>query len=555
MANKYCNLIGTKKISEDFGNINIGFDKVQQDMEGNKSVADSHIADKTIHVTQADKDNWNSKAPGSTLTDFNAHKNNGDIHVTKAKKDEWDSKAPGNTKTELDTHVADKVVHVTQDDHDKLGSIEEGAEVNQLAFSKVNDVSAKSKTDSLKIKGGIGITVTSNPDTNEVTVTATGDATPGPHAETHLPGGTDVIPFATETVGGLMSEQDKKNIGQTATKLDDHLKSTAAHAAAAIMVDDPEFTDKNVLGVLKYLKSLANSIKTKVAAAIGSPATGGDTGDQLAQKINDAKAVGASNLVAKGISATATESLATLFDKISNIIKGSGNAQPVDVLVGKTFTNDGGVPLTGTMPNRSAENHHMPSTAHTVWPGDRVFLQPPHGYYDGASWVTAPATQLKPENLPKDVNILGVQGTAERAVPGRISITYNSGQRPGVPGEVTFVELATISAGVKLITLTKPDCSSLFFWSHGFIALSLRDALGNEIEIARNSVSISIDTLVLDFWGRTASASGSSDGHAVFSRNIQPEFNQNTTMKLGYTIRSGGNEVSYFDARCTITHM
>ncbi|EJW17006.1 hypothetical protein PAV_4c00850 [Paenibacillus alvei DSM 29] len=214
MANKYCNLIGTKKISEDFGNINIGFDKVQQDMEGNKSVADSHIADKTIHVTQADKDNWNSKAPGSTLTDFNAHKNNGDIHVTKAKKDEWDSKAPGNTKTELDTHVADKVVHVTQDDHDKLGSIEEGAEVNQLAFSKVNDVSAKSKTDSLKIKGGIGITVTSNPDTNEVTVTATGDATPGPHAETHLPGGTDVIPFATETVGGLMSEQDKKTSGR-----------------------------------------------------------------------------------------------------------------------------------------------------------------------------------------------------------------------------------------------------------------------------------------------------------------------------------------------------
>jgi len=429
VANKYCNLIGTKKISEDFGNINIGFDKVQQDMEGNKSVADSHIADKTIHVTQGDKDNWNSKAPGSTLTDFNAHKNNGDIHVTKAKKDEWDSKAPGNTKTELDTHVADKVVHVTQDDHDKLGSIEEGAEVNQLAFSIIKvsgqgDITAKLKTDILRIAGGTGITITTDPNTGEVKVTATGDATPGPHAETHLPGGTDVIPFANETVGGLMSEQDKKDIGelktqqgQTATKLDNHLKSTAAHAATAITVDDPEFTDKNVLGVLKYLKSLANSIKTKVAAAIGSPATGADTGDQLAQKINDAKAAGASNLNAKGVAASATESLASLFGKIGSIIKGAGNAQPADVLVSKSFTNDGGVPLTGTMPNRSAENQHMPSLEQTVWPGDRVFLKPPNGFYDGATWITAAAAYLRSENIRVGTNILGVVGTLVEGRP------------------------------------------------------------------------------------------------------------------------------------------
>ncbi|MCY9529179.1 hypothetical protein M5X04_07495 [Paenibacillus alvei] len=216
-------------------------------------------------------------------------------------------------------------------------------------------------------------------------------------------------------------------------------------------------------------------------------------------------------------------------------------------------TNIAGVQ--GTMPFRSAENVHMPSTEQTVWPGDRIFVKPPYGFYDGASWVTAPAPQLKPENLPKDVNILGVQGTSERAVPGRISITYNSGQRPGVPGENTFIELASIPAGVKLITLTKPDCNNLFFWSHGFIGLSLRDAFGNEIDIASNSVSISIDTLVLDFWGRTASASGSSDGHAVFPKSIQPEFNQNTTMKLGYVVKSGNNDVSYFDGKFTITHM
>ncbi|WP_238552913.1 phage tail protein [Paenibacillus alvei] len=216
-------------------------------------------------------------------------------------------------------------------------------------------------------------------------------------------------------------------------------------------------------------------------------------------------------------------------------------------------TNIAGVQ--GTMPFRSAENVHMPSTEQTVWPGDRVFVKPPYGYYDGASWVTAPAPQLKPENILKEANILGVQGTAERAVPGRISITYYSGQRPNVPGEKTFFELATIPAGVKLITLTKPDCRSFVFWAHGFIGFLLRDDLGNEIDIASSSITVSIDSFVLDFYSRTASASGTSDGHAVFSRNIQPEFNQNSTMKLGYTIRSGDSGVSYFDANFTITHM
>jgi|GEM_PF-2552229 len=227
----------------------------------------------------------------------------------------------------------------------------------------------------------------------------------------------------------------------------------------------------------------------------------------------------------------------------------------VSVPTDRVLNNTNIAGVQGTMPFRSAENAHMPSTEQTVWPGDRVFVKPPHGYYDGASWITAPAPQLKPENLPKDVNILGVQGTAERAVPGRISITYYSGQRPNVPGENTFIELASIPAGVKLVTLTKPDCRSFVFWAHGFIGFLLRDDLGNEIDIASSSIATHIDEFVLDFYSRTASASGTSDGHAVFSRNIQPEFNQNSTMKLGYTIRSGDSGVSYFDANFTITHM
>ncbi|OAB46053.1 tail fiber protein [Paenibacillus glacialis] len=66
----------------------------------------------------------------------------------------------------------------------------------------------------------------------------------------------------------------------------------------------------------------------------------------------------------------------------------------------------------GAMPNRSAENQHMPAIAATVFTGDRVFLQPPHGFYNGASWVATPAPALIPGNIKKGVDILGMVGTA-----------------------------------------------------------------------------------------------------------------------------------------------
>ncbi|MNU64656.1 hypothetical protein D3C71_539380 [compost metagenome] len=69
----------------------------------------------------------------------------------------------------------------------------------------------------------------------------------------------------------------------------------------------------------------------------------------------------------------------------------------------------------GQMLNRSARDHHMPANGATVWQGDRVFLQPPDGYYNGASWVTAPAPALVPNNIREGQNILGVPGSmAER---------------------------------------------------------------------------------------------------------------------------------------------
>ncbi|MNU34915.1 hypothetical protein D3C71_235020 [compost metagenome] len=64
----------------------------------------------------------------------------------------------------------------------------------------------------------------------------------------------------------------------------------------------------------------------------------------------------------------------------------------------------------GTMPNRSAQSAHMPSNNATAWSGDRIFLQPPDGWYDGSTWVTAPAPALVSNNLRENTSILGIQG-------------------------------------------------------------------------------------------------------------------------------------------------
>lgn len=134
--------------------------------------------------------------------------------------------------------------------------------------------------------------------------------------------------------------------------------------------------------------------------------------DEAFQAGNERKAEVVAALVAIGVPASTNESWAQLIPKIAAVIRATGNATASDVLAGKTASNANG-PFTGQMPNRSAENHHMPGIETTVWPGDRFFIRPPHGFYNGATWVTAAVPGLTANNLRAGVDVAGLVGTLD----------------------------------------------------------------------------------------------------------------------------------------------
>lgn len=52
MANRYSTLNGPSKIKDQFDNINVGFDRVQGEMDENKETMDGHIASLAAHVAE-----------------------------------------------------------------------------------------------------------------------------------------------------------------------------------------------------------------------------------------------------------------------------------------------------------------------------------------------------------------------------------------------------------------------------------------------------------------------------------------------------------------------
>lgn len=89
-----------------------------------------------------------------------------------------------------------------------------------VAVSGQPTIVANNPTDTLSLVGGTGISLTTNPITDEITITATSEATPGAHASSHITGGADVIPNAVSGgASGLMSGADKAFLDTVAAQI------------------------------------------------------------------------------------------------------------------------------------------------------------------------------------------------------------------------------------------------------------------------------------------------------------------------------------------------
>ena len=86
----------------------------------------------------------------------------------------------------------------------------------------------------------------------------------------------------------------------------------------------------------------------------------------------------------------------------------------------------------GSIPNNSTRDHHMAGRQTTTWVGDRVFIQPPYGFYNGDSWVTTPCPTLVPNNIRAGTNVLGVGGTLREYFGGAFPLRFRS-PGPGTP--------------------------------------------------------------------------------------------------------------------------
>lgn len=248
-------------------------------------------------------------------------------------------------------------------DKAKLDNIASGAQVNQFAFGKIvvtgqSDIDADAVVDALKLAGGTGITITTNPVTDEVVITATGAATPGAHASSHITGGTDVIPNAVPSGNaGLMSGADKTALDQTVSGLAAHVADKAnPHGTTAAQVG--ALKDDNYVRQPAFALTAGTSTAYTVTldpAPSSFPEGSGITivphltcGANPTLKIGSLAAVSLKDQ--KGVAYAAGKLLAGkpyMFRKVgSDFLADSGssggNAQPADVLAPKTFTNDEG---------------------------------------------------------------------------------------------------------------------------------------------------------------------------------------------------------------------
>lgn len=194
-------------------------------------------------------------------------------------------------------------------------------------------------------------------------------------------------------------------------------------------------------------QSKADSAYTKAEQAFQA---GVDRKNQTVEAINSKK----------NISASTSDNWDTLIQKVKDIPQGQGNAVEGNVLSGKTFTNDGGNLLSGTMSNRGAP----------TWTPKTNNIAIPNGYYSGGTILGD--SDLIASNIRSGKNIFGVNGSlieGKKWAHGTVNTMTTSS---GNPSYQSITNLAFIPSIIILYFNSYTHCNS--------ITLSTVNKLNNE---------------------------------------------------------------------------
>ncbi|OAB39157.1 hypothetical protein PMSD_04290 [Paenibacillus macquariensis subsp. defensor] len=266
-------------------------------------------------------------------------------------------------------------------------------------------------------------------------------------------GGVDVdIPDASLTVKGITQLNSAVNSTSETEAATPKAVKSVNDSIATHKAEQATLTTKGHVQLSNATNGTSES-KAPTEKALGLVMVEAQAGKQAG---NERKAEVVAALVAVGIPATTSETWAQLIPKIAAIIRATGAATATQVLAGAVYSNATGNNRIGTMPNNGT---NVNATSVGRWPDDSLAVYIPNGWYGGGmnggseAKVTTPQIQgsfpeLEPQNIRKDVKVLGVAGTlvegkrmiSERAVyipslstkviptsfiPGAVSVSYS----------------------------------------------------------------------------------------------------------------------------------
>lgn len=244
-------------------------------------------------------------------------------------------------------------------------------------------------------------------------------------------------------------------------------------------IPDASLTEKGIV----QLSSATNGTRENVAATEKAVKAAYDealAGKQLGVE-QKANVVAALNSI--GVSASTSETWAQLVAKMAGVIRATGNANPADVLAGKTFSNASGNGLTGTMPNRGAGGSVIPGTINQT---------KAEGYYSSAITILGDPN-LIPGNIRAGVNIFGINGELVEGkrtfsvsgvqVVSSGPVVYDVGFRPGVLMYLHKYEdiPGKISNLTRVVGFYMPNGS--FYTASGPSSVGVSEFFGNSVSI------------------------------------------------------------------------